>query len=81
MCPVVTCIHSFLTGLQKKDPQSNYSISKAAFRTDGAQNFMRKGQVGDWRTHFTKEQSDRFDCRYEELLAAHPDLKFTFEQD
>ncbi|XP_054160239.1 sulfotransferase 1B1-like [Oppia nitens] len=30
--------------------------------------FMRKGIIGDWRTHFTDEQSDRFDKHYNKQL-------------
>lgn len=65
--------------LQKKDPQSNYSINKSQFRKDDAQNFMRKGEIGDWKTHFSAEQSELYDAAYAKLLEECPDISFRFE--
>ena len=53
----------------RKNPMTNYenipsfdhSISK----------FIRKGEVGDWRNHFTEEQSQYVDSLCEEYLTPH----------
>lgn len=63
----------------QKDPQSNYSIWKSKFRKDGAQNFMRKGEIGDWKTHFSPDQAAHFDAAYANLLQECPDISFRFE--
>ena len=46
----------------KDDPSVNYSWSKL-YRHDRVP-FMRKGEVGDWKNLFSKEQSDRMDAVY-----------------
>ena len=39
--------------------------------------FLRKGENGDWKTHFSHEQSTYFDDRSDELL--HPlGLRFIY---
>ena len=38
--------------------------------------FVRKGQVGDWVNHFSKEQSEYVDAKYKEYLEP---LGITFE--
>ncbi|XP_013913102.1 PREDICTED: sulfotransferase family cytosolic 2B member 1-like [Thamnophis sirtalis] len=34
--------------------------------------FMRKGTVGDWRNHFSPEQSARFNEKYQQEMGGHP---------
>ena len=41
--------------------------------------FMRKGRVGDWRNHFTDEQSARLDAEIAHKLSGSG-LKFDFGQ-
>ena len=43
----------------KANPSANYSW-KSNFRPNKTQ-FLRKGEVGDWRNHFTAEQTAEFD--------------------
>ena len=38
-------------------------------RVPGASRFIRKGEVGDWRNYFTREQSRRFDELYQQKMA------------
>ena len=68
----------FLTALQQGDKQSNYSLNQADRRTENAQNFIRKGMVGDWQSYFSDEQSAEFDRVYAEVITARSDLRFRF---
>ena len=40
--------------------------------------FIRKGEVGDWKNYFTEEQNKRFDSLYTEKMAGSG-LDFEFE--
>ena len=47
-------------GHMSKDKTANYSWDTTVRReSDGP--FLRKGKVGDWKNHFTAEQTRRFD--------------------
>ena len=48
----------------KQEGNANYTWVK---RYDDQ--FLRKGQVGDWRNFLTEEQSDRLDALYAEKMA------------
>ena len=48
----------------KSNPQTNYSW-ESAFQ---AKPFMRKGMVGDWKNHFTDEESAQFDTVYTDRM-------------
>ena len=59
----------------KKEGNANYNW-KPHFKGE----FLRKGQVGDWRNFFSKEQSDRFDALYAEKIAGSG-LVFEFGEE
>ena len=51
------------------------------FRDDKSCGFMRKGIVGDWRNHFTKEQSAEVDAKIAEQIPKNCGLVFDFGDD
>lgn len=62
----------------KDNPMANYScIPKPVFDCS-VSTFMRKGEVGDWRNHFTPEQSKMFDEDYERQMK---DVNMPFKTD
>ena len=60
----------------KANPSANYSW-RNDYRPHETQ-FMRKGEVGDWRNHFTAEQTAEFDTLYAEKMKGSG-LEFDFE--
>ena len=50
----------------KNNDAVNYSWKNAekAAVAEGSTDFIRKGVVGDWRNHFSEEQSTRLDREY-----------------
>ncbi|KAM9666955.1 amine sulfotransferase-like [Trichechus inunguis] len=64
----------------KSDPQANYVQilkSKLVIRTDEG-HFLRKGTIGDWKRHFTVEQSEMFDRIFQRKMKDFP-LKFVWD--
>ena len=58
----------------KKNPTTSY---KWVPMSPGSTPFIRKGVVGDWKNHFTPEQSVQFDAIYEEKFkSVGLELKF-----
>ena len=51
----------------KANASTNFSWRSDRYRV-GETQFMRKGEVGDWRNHFTAEQTAEFDVQYAERM-------------
>ena len=61
----------------KKNPAANMHWTDR-YREDEHGKFMRKGKVGDWRNHFTEEQSARMDALIAERIPSDCGLVFDF---
>ena len=57
----------------KKEDHVNYT-----WMTEFKGDFIRKGQVGDWKNYFTEEQNKRFDSLYAKKIAGSG-LEFEFD--
>ena len=64
----VTCITQQTTfSAMKHNPSANMSWTDQQ-RAEGLPPFMRKGVVGDWKNHFSEEQSARMDAEVAEKM-------------
>lgn len=59
----------------KENPKTNNDV----IFNNGDQLFMRKGDVGDWRNHFTEEMNDKVNRYIEKYLSDATGLKFDYE--
>ncbi len=62
-----------LTGDWLTDDRIKQAIDRQSFTNmvnqfGGDRHFMRKGIVGDWRNHFSREQADRFNIHFGEFM-------------
>ena len=65
-------------GKMKRNPATNYSHrARAGAVKPNSNDFMRKGEVGDWKNYFTTEQNEAFDKQYEERMVGSG-LEFEF---
>uniref|UniRef100_A0A8C5R6N1 Sulfotransferase n=1 Tax=Leptobrachium leishanense TaxID=445787 RepID=A0A8C5R6N1_9ANUR len=67
--------HSSSFEQMKNNPMANNADFPAYVLDPTLGRFMRKGTVGDWKTHFTPEQSKRFEENYHEQMSGST-LKF-----
>ncbi|XP_078489794.1 sulfotransferase 2A1-like [Ciona intestinalis] len=64
--------------LLKVAESSSFVSMKKEYHWTDKMKFFRKGEVGDWKNHFTVAQSEKVDALVEEKLA-ETDIKFTYE--
>ena len=62
---------------RKVNPSANYSWADKR-RHEGQPEFMRKGEVGDWKNYFTAEQNKVFNVAYAERMKGSG-LELVFE--
>ncbi|XP_077595836.1 sulfotransferase 1C2 [Stigmatopora nigra] len=62
----------------KENPMANYTFIPMVVFDQNISNFMRKGEVGDWKNHFTPQQSAEFDEDYEKKMK-HANIPFRTE--
>ena len=70
-------VHQTKFEAMKSNPAANmHWLDK--FRDDKTDSFIRKGVIGDWKNHFTKEQSARMDEMIAKKIHTDWDLQFDF---
>ncbi|XP_040483437.1 amine sulfotransferase-like [Ursus maritimus] len=63
----------------KYDPLANYDkIITTAYGTNVKGHFLRKGTIGDWKSHMTVEQNESFDKIFQREMKDFP-LKFIWD--
>ncbi len=62
----------------RDNPATNFSKNSLFARKEGCVPFIRKGVVGDWKSHYSMSQSQRIDDKYK-IRMADSDLSFEFE--
>ena len=60
----------------KDDPLANLPLGFPV--VSGSTPFIRKGMIGDWKNHFSDEQSAKFDAEYTKRMSG-TGLVFDFE--
>ena len=64
----------------KTDPTANHKWLEEKLLMSGSEgSYIRKGVVGDWKNHFTAEQSEQFQQMYKEKMVGCG-LEFKFGQ-
>ncbi|MEE6518405.1 hypothetical protein FKM82_029416 [Ascaphus truei] len=73
---VLDKIHQHTTfQAMKENPMANYTTVPTSLMDQSISPFMRKGEVADWKNHFTGAQTEMFDTEYLRRMK-ETDLKF-----
>uniref|UniRef100_A0A803J306 Sulfotransferase n=1 Tax=Xenopus tropicalis TaxID=8364 RepID=A0A803J306_XENTR len=62
----------------KDNPMANFSAFPSDVVDQSHYKFMRKGKVGDWKSHFTVQQNEMFEEKYQQQMHGSA-MKFNYE--
>uniref|UniRef100_A0A672JSX4 Sulfotransferase n=2 Tax=Sinocyclocheilus grahami TaxID=75366 RepID=A0A672JSX4_SINGR len=64
--------------VMRENPMANYSTIPDTIFDRAASEFMRKGEVGDWKNHFSAEEDAAFEEHYRKIMSDCPiPIRFT----
>ena len=69
---------SILYDSNMKQMKQMMKDQKPAWLKEGAE-FVRKGQISQWKKYFTVEQNEGFDKKYKDLYAELPGIDVHYE--